>query len=489
MPYKESLRSSAVRLALAGGVEYGLQLAVPIILVRYLDVTAFGQYRLLWLLAGTVLGIAPAFMPQSLFYFLPRAVDGEKPQIIGNILVYLVAAGCIVGLATTGWSPILPKMATELFFQTHGISAVFLGLWVVASMLDVLPTADGRAQWQANSTIAQSIFRTLMLAAAAILSGDIEGIAIALLVVAITKLALLAYYVHTHGEENKIGWKISGLKKQLAYSLPFAFGNALFLLRIQADQWVVASMLTPAMYAIFSIASVLAPVATLIRMPVYNAMMPHLNSAHARGDLVEIARLIAKSNGATALILIPVAGGLFVTAPELINLVYTSRYQEAAPIMQVYLIGMMMNAFAVGHVLSALDKGRISAIISAASLVISLALSIVGVIYWNLIGAAFGSVLTLAFGELWALKVVARTLGMRVSHLLAWSALGPTVLGTCIGMVGTLVLPHPHSWQTFPLLLAKGTIYLALFASCFVLAGGCKQLALVTGWHRKGQNL
>lgn len=484
MPYKESLRSSAVRLALAGGVEYGLQLVMPIILVRYLDVTAFGQYRLLWLLAGTVLGIAPAFMPQSLFYFLPRAAHGQKPQIIGNILIYLAAAGCVVAVGTSGWSPLLPEMATDLFFQTHGISAVFLGLWVIASMLDVLPTADGRAQWQANSTIALSVFRTLLLAAAALVSGDVQGVVMALLIVAIVKLALLATYIHGQQEEGKINWNISGLKKQLAYSLPFAFGNALFLLRMQADQWVVASMLTPAMYAMFSIASVLSPVATLIRMPVYNAMMPHLNSAHARGDSFEIARLIAKSNGATALLLIPIAGGLFVTAPELIRLVYTSRYQEAAPIMQVYLIGMMMNAFAVGHVLAAIDKGRSAVIISACTLTVSVCLSILGVMYLGLIGAATGSVLTLALGELWALKIVASSLNLRISQLLAWSALGPTLLGTGVAVGGTILLGDIGKGNTFSLLLTKALVYFFLFTSCFLLTGGKKHLSTVIGWHR-----
>ncbi len=377
----------------------------------------------------------------------------------------------------------MPKMAVDLFFQVHGGSAVFLGLWVVASMLDVLPTADGRAQWQAKSNIGLSIFRTTALAAAALLSGTIVWIVIALLMVAIVKITLLAYYIRTHGEGSNLNWQISTLKNQLGYSLPFAFGNALFLLRIQADQWVVATMLTPELYGIFSIAAALTPIATLIRMPVYNAMMPHLNRAHARGDLREIARLIAKSNGATALLLIPIAGGLFAVAPELVTIVYTSRYQEATPIMQVYLIGMMMNAFAVGHVLSALNEGRLAAIISAFSLAVSVILSIVGVSYFGLIGAAIGSVVTFALGELWALAVVARALGMRVSKLLAWSALLPTISSTALAIAGVTVVGGIMKGSDFSNLLVKALTYLLLFTPCFLLTGGRKQLSLMIGWR------
>lgn len=484
MSSDETLRRSAVTLALAGGVEYGLQLAMPIILVRYLDATAFGQYRLLWLLAGTALAIAPAFMPQSLFYFLPRAEHGQKRLIIGNVLVYLIAAGCLVGAVASGWNPLLPGTARSLFFQTYGISALFLALWVVASMLDVLPTADGRVRWQANATIGIALFRTLLLAGAALTTADIAWVVFAMLIVAGAKIMLLAYYAHAHGGEGKFTWQMTTLKKQLVYALPFALGNALFLIRIQADQWVVASMLSPALYATFSIAAVFLPLATLVRQPVYNAMMPRLNSAHARGEFAEIARLIAKTNGATALLLVPLAGGLLATTPELVNIIYTNRYQQAAPIMQVYLIGMMMNAFAVGHVLPALDKGRFAAINNGCCLVVSVLLSIVGVNRWGLIGAAFGSVFTFAISELWALRVVARALGMGAHQLLAWNALWPTVFGTCMAIGGVITITSAMSGSVFLILLVKAGIYLALFSSCFILAGGRKHLGLLIGQYQ-----
>jgi O-antigen/teichoic acid export membrane protein len=483
MQLEGSLRRSAMLLALAGGVEYGLQLLVPMILVRSLDETAFGQYRLLWLMAAAAFAIAPAFMPQSLFYYLARARTGWKRLFIGNVLLYLVAAGCVVGAATSGWNPWLQQAARDLFFETHGLSALFLALSVVSAILDVLPTADGRAPWQANATIALALLRALLLSIAALTMADIAGIALAMLIVAVARLALVAWYIRAHAD-GRLTWRIRVLKHQLAYALPFAVGNALFLLRTQADQWVVISMLPPAMYATFSIASVVLPIATLIRQPVYNAMMPLLNSAHARGDLTEAARLIAKSNGATAMLLVPVVGAMFATAPELVELVYTSRYRQSAPIMQVYLVGMMMNAFAVGHVLPALNKGRFAAINSACCLAASVCLSILGVMHWGLIGAAFGSVLTLALSELWSLKVVARTLGRGVAQMLDWSALWPTVLGTCVAIWGVARLTLGMHDHVFVMLVFKSAAYIALFVPCFILAGGLRHLGILMRQYR-----
>jgi O-antigen/teichoic acid export membrane protein len=471
-----SLRRSAILLAIAGGVEFGLQMLVPIILVRCIDETTFGQYRLLWLMASTAFAIAPAFMPQSLFYFLARAEQEQKRIFIGNVLVYSIVVACVVGVVTSGWNPLLQNAARTLFFQTLGISSLFLVFSLMSMMMDALPTADGRARWQAHSTIALSLLRALALTIAAWTLQSIIGLAFAMLLVAVARMLLLLYYIRAY-TGGWITWQMTSMKKQLAYALPFAVGNALFLLRAQADQWVVISMLPAAAYATFSIASVVLPIATLIRQPVYNAMMPHLNSAHARGDATEAARLIAKSNGATALLLVPIVGGLFATAPELVEIIYTSRYQQTAPIMQVYLIGMMINAFAVGHVLPALNKGRFAAFNSACCLVVSVSLSIIGVLYLGLIGAALGSVITLAISELWSLKVVARTLGREMREILDWSALGPTVLATCVAISGVVTLTSPAN--AFMSLILKSVIYLALFTLTFILAGGLKHLGLL----------
>lgn len=473
------LRGRALTLAFAGGIEYGLQLVVPIILVRHLDPTVFGQYRFLWLMAGTVLAIAPGFMPQALFYFLPRAAAEQRRVLIGNVLVYLALAAILVGVVTIGWNPFLPAMAGNLFFQSHSISTIFLSLWVAASLLDVLPTAEGRARWQSGAIIGLAIFRTLVLAAAAIVASDIFWMVSAMLTVALVKLAALACYLFSRHE--RLSWQFIGIQRQLSYCLPFAIGNTLFLLRVGADQWVVASMLAPAQYAIYSIAAVLLPIASLIRQPVNNALMPNLNSAHARGDFREIRRLIAKTNGASALLLLPISGLLFVVLSELVCIVYTGRYSDAVPIMQVYLIGMMIAAFAVGHVLPSLEKGRFAAINSACCLPLSILLSIGGVQRFGMIGAAVGSVFTLAISELWSVHAVSRALGVGMRKLHAWRALGPVIFSTFSAMAGVTMLREFVIGTVPTMLLLKGLLYVALFAASFLLSGGRQSLASLTG--------
>lgn len=478
---KTGIRGSAIRLALASGIEYGLQIAMPVILVRYLDTSSFGQYRLLWLLASTAFAIAPCFMPQSLFYYLPRAQTTEERGILfGNTLLYLAVAGIFAGLLTSGWNIWLPTDAASLSSSTHGWSSVFVGMWVMASLFDVLPTADGNAPWQARATVLLALLRTALLAMAAILTQDVLYVILAMLLVVGVKMLTMCYYIAKLGNAA-LGFSWPQLRRQLAYAAPFALGNALFQMRLQADQWVVVATTSAAMFAMFSIATVLQPVSTLIRMPVFNAVMVHINSALAKGDLEQVRKLIAKSNGGAAFLLLPVAGGLFAVAPELVRFVYTEKYIATAPIMQVYLVGMMLSSFAVGHLLPALHKGRFATLNNAVCLPISVLISFIGMKTIGMVGAALGSVVMLAISEYWSARVVARALDTRVSDILALRSLVPSCLATLAGAAAAWGVGRAMTLDTLALLLLKGTAYGIVMLAVLFATGGGRYLKVVIG--------
>jgi len=120
----------------------------------------------------------------------------------------------------------------------------------------------------------------------------------------------------------------------------------------------------------------------------------------------------------TGIVLLPLLGLVFVSADQLVEIVYTSQYRDAAPIMRVYLIGQVATAFASGHLLPVFKKGRESATISAVCLVATVVVGLLCVPFLGLIGAAIGSTVTLLLGEAWAVWVVVRTLGVPAARVL-----------------------------------------------------------------------
>jgi O-antigen/teichoic acid export membrane protein len=481
MGAKHSLGHGAILLTLAGGVEFGLQLAIPMIFVRQLDPATFGQYRLLWLMAATALSIAPAFMPQSLYYFMPRSPAARQPVYIGNVLAYLAVAGAVVALLTSGINPLLPAKVRELFGATHGLSSLFLWGVVVVSIMTTLPTAEGRMRWQAGADLGLAVLRTVLLAGAAIFTHQIGWVAAAMLAEALARFAMFGLYLSTRPGGPRVAPEWAALVPQLRYALPFALGNALFMLRVQSDQWVAAAMLPTALFGMFTIGVVFLPFASLVRQPVNNALMPRLNKAFAEGDLAGIARLVRKSSAAVTLILVPASCALACLAPELVQIVYTSRYAAAVPVMQMYLIGLTLHAVAIGHALPALAHGRFAAVNNACCLALSIGCSIAGASRWGMAGAACGSVLALAVSELWSLLVVARTLQVAPSSLLPWGMLLPCWLGSALAAAALWLLHGAIGGSAALVLAAKGLVFVAVFAAVFFAAGGKAQLQLFFG--------
>src|SRR5213593_2609631 len=99
---------------------FAVSFCLPIILVRIFDQSEFGTYKQIFLIYGTLFGIAQLGMTESLFYFLPSAVRDAGSYVVNSMLV-LAAAGpaCLVLLTTAsgtiaGWmsnpglAPLIP---------------------------------------------------------------------------------------------------------------------------------------------------------------------------------------------------------------------------------------------------------------------------------------------------------------------------------------------------------------------------------------------
>jgi O-antigen/teichoic acid export membrane protein len=476
-----SLARNTVLLTMSGSIEFALQFAIPMIFVRNLDPATFGEYRLLWLLASTALALVPAFMPQSLFFFLPRANEEHKRAYIGNALAWLALGGVVVAFVTSKWNPVLPQNVGELFADSHGMSSLFLGCWMVVSLMFVLPTAEGRVSWQAGNDISLSIVRTVLLASAAIFTQSLVWVMAALVFEALARIGMLCVYLATRPGGGGVSARPRMLAAQARYALPFALGNGLFLLRSQSDQWIVASTLTPALFGMFSISAVFLPIASLIRQPVSNAMMPRLNKAFAEGQFDEIKRLFQKSSTAATLMLVPLGGALLCVVNELVQVVYTGRYSAAVPVMRIYLIGMMLQGCAAGHVLPALNRGRFAVINNGCCLAISIACSYLGALHFGLAGAAFGSVISFVISELWSVCVVARVLGVGPFDLLPWRALLCAGLASGAGLGAVGLLAPVFGGPVLLVLVLKGCAFALVFVAVFLAAGGKSQLDLLGG--------
>jgi O-antigen/teichoic acid export membrane protein len=468
-----TLGARALSLGAANAFEYALQFLLPVVLVRCLAPEAFGEYRLLWLAVGTVMAILTQAMPGSLYYFLPRAGAEDQRLYINQALLVLALAGLAAAWALSPWNPWLPAQLAGLA-QHAPVVPAFMLLWVVASLLDLLPTVEERVAWQARATAGLAALRAFALSAAAALTGELAPVLAVLLAFVALKVAVLLWYIaRFHGLRGPVlRWR--ALAHQVGYVAPFGAASALYSLRMQADQWVAAALFSVASFAAFSVGAMLAPLITVLRRSVSHAFLPSMSRREAAGDLRGMLALNSRANVMVGALALPLLAFAFAFAEDVVTLVFTQRYLEAAPVMRVYILGVAALVVELASLTFLLQQGGFVLRLAAAALAASVALSALGAQHFGLAGAAVGSTAAVYLDLGVTLRRLARRTGVPLAALQDWRALG---LLAAFSLLGAAL-----AWMLVERLLPAGGTFARLAAGGIVHATAYGML--VVSWPR-----
>jgi O-antigen/teichoic acid export membrane protein len=422
------LKRRALSLGAVKAFDHAMQFLLPVLLARCLDAATFGEYRLLWLVVGTVVALASLNMGGSLFYFLPRLDAGRKKVYIHNTVLYLLGAGALLALAVSPWNPLLPASLQPLA-RYGALVPAFVALWLAGTLLDLLPTIEERIRWQACASISVAALRVVLVGAAAWFTGELQAVLWLLLAVVVLKLGLLAFYVHRHHGLGRPWFQGEAFHEQWRYSLPFGVSTGLFSLRGQVDQWVAASLFALSSFAAFTIAALVGQVVYVFRHSVMQAFLPSMSRLQAAGDVRGMMQMNARANAMVGAMLYPLLALAFVFAEEIVSIVYTAAFIEAAPVMRVYIVGMAAMVIEVGSIVLLLRQGPFVLRVSALVLAVSAVLSWAAAHEIGLTGAAVGSVVAIYLDRTLVLGRVARHTGIALRDLQHWGALA-WALGT-----------------------------------------------------------
>ena len=458
MPTMRLLGRRALSLGAANAFDYAFQFLLPVVLVRCLDTVAFGQYRLLWLAVGTVMAVVTMAMPGSLYYFLPRSEGATKRLYINQALLFLAACGLIAGWALSQWNPWLPEKMRDLA-QHKAIVPLFVLLWLVASLLDLLPTVEERVMWQAKATIGLAALRAVALSLAAILTRELEPV-------------LLGYVARYHGLRGPIlRWRT--FSDQLRYAAPNGAAGALYGLRFQADQWVAATLFSVGTFASFSIATILGPLVQLCRQSVFHAFLPSLSRLQATGDIPGMVQLNSRANVMIGALVFPLLAFAFVFAEEMVTIIYTAAYVDAAPVMRVSIVGFAALVFDLTSIMLVLRQGPFMMRVGLVVLILSIALSWLSAHAFGLAGAAAGSVTAIYVDYIAVLRRIASRTGIPVRRLHDWRTLGLLMLFAALAAAFAWIVVGRYFAASGPLvrLIGGGVLLAAVYASIASMLG------------------
>jgi O-antigen/teichoic acid export membrane protein len=238
---------------------------------------------------------------------------------------------------------------------------------------------------------------------------------------------LIRYIARYHGLRGPV-LRRGAATDQLRLSAPFWAGSALYGLRAQADQWVAAALFPLAQFASFSIAGVLAPLINLFRQSVNHVFMPSMSRLQAEGSVTRMLELNSRANVMVGALVLPLLAFAFVFAEEIVTIVYTDAYLDAAPVMRIYIVGLAALVVELATVCLLLRQGVLMMWVNLGTLVVAVAINWLAALHYGLPGAAAGTVVAIFADRIVTISRIARHIGVPFSRMQDWRTLSVLLL-------------------------------------------------------------
>ena len=430
------LRGRVIFLGVAKGLDAALQFVIPVALVRLLSVEHFGEYRLLWLAASSAMLFAPMGIPLSLQYFLPRNNERDRCAFIDQTVIFMLTTASIAALCFIPSSPLLPSTMKGLVESNGYLVSLFLFFWVTASLLDVLPGALEKYGYQASFIIILSLVRTIGALLVAWYYQDVKQMVTFLTGFAIFKGVVLL--VFRYGQTGTLALRPSRTlwPQQLYYALPFGINGMLNKGRAVAEQWIVAILFTSGQFAVFSVAASIYPLLHVIKTSVNSVTVPKMSRLQLQGRTERLLELNNKGNIAVSFLLYPALAFLLVNAEQVVELLYTGSYADAANILRLYAFSMFIMAIEIGSILTVYQQGPYLMRTGMLMIATTVVVAVLGAKMFGLVGVALGGFGAILVGAIRNYARVVHITGTPLRKIQHWNTIGVIVLAAGGGSIG-----------------------------------------------------
>lgn len=394
--------------------------AVPIVLARALVPASYGTFKQAWLLSHTLALVLPLGITPSLYYFVPRE-PAERTRFVAQTTWLLAGLGLLAaGLLLAGAPLVAAHFRNPELDRLLPWVAAFTGLQLAGAPLDVAWNASGRIGWGAAARALTEAGRAACMVAGALLAG-LEGVFAGITLAHAIRAAVTLPLALPRGARRP---DLALLRRQAAYALPFGLAFLAIVPQQQLHHYAVAAATTAAAYAVYSVGTFQLPVVDMVYTPVSEILQIGLAEADGRGEGPRAGlALFHEAVGQLAFAVFPMAAGLAVLAPSLVEAVFSRAYLEAVPIFRLSLVAVALAALPLDGVMRARAQNRFMLALSVVKLGATAALVPAGLAAAGPLGALCGFLVAEALARAAMLARTARLLEARLAEVLPWRAL------------------------------------------------------------------
>jgi O-antigen/teichoic acid export membrane protein len=181
---------------------------------------------------------------------MPREPE-KKSQVALNILLFYLSVGAIVAAAFALFPAQITGALNIGSLSPHlPLIGLAILLWLLTSPFEIFMVADGEVRAASVVIVILQVFKTGLLLAAALLSGDIQTILLAAVAYGVLQLVILGIWLRRRfkGFGWAPDWRLLGA--QLANALPFGFGGLVYTAQYELHNYFISYYFDPAHFAI-----------------------------------------------------------------------------------------------------------------------------------------------------------------------------------------------------------------------------------------------
>ncbi|MBV72046.1 MAG: hypothetical protein CMH52_12025 [Myxococcales bacterium] len=393
---KRSLTAKTLILSFGKILAAFATIGIGAILTRCLSVADFATHKqalMTFAMCAPMLGLG---LPKALYFFLPGEQERPRSILIENLSLLLLLAIFFCGFILLGGDKIFVE-----HFQNPRLGQVMPMVAIYG--LCMLPMAAISATLMARDRVENLV--TFQLSTQALLivsvgcaayfwrtpSATVSAYAI-WAIIALTFALILMFKVTRQDSPIKVG--VGGMKQQLAYGVPLGLAGMFGGLSGQIDKYMVSIMCSTEDFGIYVAGAVELPLIGVITGAMNAVVLPELAKHYKNGRLDAIRLLWQRAMNKAILILAPAMFIVLLFGTELIVLLFSERYAEAATPFRIYALSLPVRAAVYGSVLMATNNTKWVTGTAFAGLSINVVLNLIFVELLGSTGAAWATVLT-----------------------------------------------------------------------------------------------
>jgi O-antigen/teichoic acid export membrane protein len=384
-----------------------------------------------------LVGIAAFGINSSLLSFIPGAPAHGWRYVNQAVLMTLgsstlVAAGALLLNAAFGGS---------LLGAHPWAVVIYVWLFTNFDFWEPLLIAEKQAYRVWGYTTGRLLCRLIVVTVAAALTRDVAAIIWSLVGYEALRVLLSARAWHARNRAAAVGSEGVGTwREQLRYCAPF--GSALIVGQLNGSMagLFVTKLLGPAALAQFAIGAYAQPIIAVLRNSLSDVLLGEMAARRLKGqdDLLTLWR---RSTVVTAILLVPLGVILARFADTIVVTLFSTAYQPAVIVFQLYVLALLRETFDFGIPLRALNRTAPILRTNLLAVVASIGLMVIMVPAWGLAGAAIAFLISRIIEGTYLASEVMRAFRLRPRDLARWGDLGKIVAAVAAAAGAVLFLP------------------------------------------------